>query len=339
MCLARIGSDGNHRHLTLRRCRARPQQGRCRPSRNGCRDAVLVSSTRSAIAICRAGSGKRNGYRSFGPQAVRRAHLVVSLRKLGLSHDNVRAILTANDGRSLRQRLLGRLDEQIADRDLRIAVLQGEREDLRVGFDALICTPRDRAGHCICGAMLAACDCSHATANASDHQPLDLALGASRQGGPRHPFATRSHMAHDGSSTETRAYRPAFTLDDGPITEVHAFWLAGMRCDGCTISASGAQNPSVEQLLNARLPGLPRVILHHPVLSVTAGKDFMKAHPAARNGTLGAPQVVLYEGSVADERISGATGGYFSGMCLRVGPRSMAARRSAKGSSAGSTSS
>ena len=96
-------------------------------------------------------------------------------------------------------------------------------------------------------------------------------------------------MAHDGSSTETRAYRPAFTLDDGPITEVHAFWLAGMRCDGCTISASGAQNPSVEQLLNARLPGLPRVILHHPVLSVTAGKDFMKAHPAARNGTLGAP--------------------------------------------------
>ena len=110
-----------------------------------------------------------NGYRSFGPQALRRAHLVVSLRKLGLSLDDVRTILTANDGRSLRQRLMGRLDEQIADRDLRIAVLQGERDDLRARVDALIGTPRDRAGNCICGAMLAPCDCSHATANASDH--------------------------------------------------------------------------------------------------------------------------------------------------------------------------
>ena len=113
---------------------------------------------------------------------------------------------------------------------------------------------------------------------------------------------------------------PRFTLDPGPITEVHAFWLAGMSCDGCSIAATGAQSPSIEQLLTAALPGLPKVILHHPVLSVTAGKEFMKAHHLAKAGKLGAPYVVLYEGSIADERIAGEFGGYWSAMGSEIGP-------------------
>jgi DNA-binding transcriptional MerR regulator len=104
-----------------------------------------------------------NGYRTFAPHAVRRAQLVVSLRKLGLSLDDVGEILDADDGRSLRQRLLGRLDEQIAERDLSIAMMQGQRDELQARFDALIGTPRDRAGNCICGAMLTSCDCGHET--------------------------------------------------------------------------------------------------------------------------------------------------------------------------------
>jgi len=111
---------------------------------------------------------------------------------------------------------------------------------------------------------------------------------------------------------------PRFTLDDGPITEVHAFWLAGMSCDGCSIAAVGAQNPSVEQLLTAAIPGLPKVVLHHPVLAVTAGDAFMANFARARDGTLGAPYVVLYEGSVADERISGDFGGYWSAMGTQI---------------------
>ena len=114
-------------------------------------------------------------------------------------------------------------------------------------------------------------------------------------------------------------YVPRFTLDPGPITEVHAFWFAGMSCDGCSIAAVGAQNPSVEQLLTAAIPGLPKVILHHPVLSVTAGKEFMKAHHLAKAGKLGAPYVVLFEGSVPDERIAGALGGYWSAMGVEEG--------------------
>jgi len=107
---------------------------------------------------------------------------------------------------------------------------------------------------------------------------------------------------------------PRFTLDEGPITEVHAFWLAGMSCDGCSIAAVGAQNPSVEQLLTAAIPGLPKIVLHHPVLAVDAGDAFMANYAKARDGTLGAPYVVLYEGSVADERIAGDFGGYWSAM-------------------------
>ena len=104
------------------------------------------------------------------------------------------------------------------------------------------------------------------------------------------------------------------TLEQGPIEEVHAFWLAGMSCDGCSIAAVGAKNPSVDQLIRAAIPGLPKIVLHHPVLSVTAGDEFMAAYHKAKNGELGAPYVVLYEGSVADESIAGKFGGYWSAM-------------------------
>ena len=113
-------------------------------------------------------------------------------------------------------------------------------------------------------------------------------------------------------------YLPRFGLDDGPVTEVHAFWIAGMSCDGCSIAAVGAQNPRVEQLISGSIPGLPKVILHHPVLSVTAGKEFMKAHYLAKEGKLGAPYVVIQEGSVADESIAGEFGGYWSAMGSEV---------------------
>lgn len=113
-------------------------------------------------------------------------------------------------------------------------------------------------------------------------------------------------------------YLPRFLLDEGPVTEVHAFWLAGMSCDGCSIAAVGAKHPTVEQLVTGSIPGLPRVVLHHPVLSVTAGHRFMQAYHDARDGKLGAPYVVIQEGSVADEDIAGSFGGYWSAMGATV---------------------
>jgi hydrogenase small subunit len=100
----------------------------------------------------------------------------------------------------------------------------------------------------------------------------------------------------------------------GPLKTIHVYWLAGMSCDGCTISVAGATNPGIEGLLAGAVPAMPKVILHHPVLSVEAGADFVKSFRDAWEGNLGAPYVVVYEGSVADERIAQRTGGYFSAM-------------------------
>jgi hydrogenase small subunit len=113
---------------------------------------------------------------------------------------------------------------------------------------------------------------------------------------------------------ETKPEAPRQPLPLGPLKIVHVYWLAGMSCDGCTISVAGATNPGIEGLLAGVVPAMPKVILHHPVLSPEAGAEFVQAFLDARDGKLGAPYVVVFEGSVPDERIAARTGGYFSAM-------------------------
>src|SRR5262249_38943327 len=116
------------------------------------------------------------------------------------------------------------------------------------------------------------------------------------------------------AAPETQPEPSRERLPLGPIKTIHVYWLAGMSCDGCTISVAGATNPGIEGLLAGTVPAMPKVILHHPVLSVEAGAEFVKSFAEAWEGKLGAPYVVVFEGSVADERIAGRTGGYFSAM-------------------------
>jgi hydrogenase small subunit len=99
----------------------------------------------------------------------------------------------------------------------------------------------------------------------------------------------------------------------GPLEKVHVFWFAGMSCDGCTVSVTGAQAPSVESLLMGAHPGLPRVILHHPVVNVESGPNYLRAHELAVQGELGAPYAIVLEGSITDETVAMQTGGYWSG--------------------------
>jgi hydrogenase small subunit len=113
---------------------------------------------------------------------------------------------------------------------------------------------------------------------------------------------------------ETQPETERGRLPLGPLKTIHVYWLAGMSCDGCTISVAGATNPGIEGLLAGVVPAMPKVILHHPVLSAEAGAEFVKPFRDAADGTLGAPYVVVFEGSVADERIADRTGGYFSAM-------------------------
>lgn len=126
---------------------------------------------------------------------------------------------------------------------------------------------------------------------------------------------------HSLSSTAAEMLRtraePAIQAErirEGPLKTIHVFWMAGMSCDGCSIAAVGATNPPVEDLLAGNLPGLPKVVLHHPVLSVEAGEEFIENFRLAWEGKLEAPYVVIYEGSIADERIAARGGGYWSGM-------------------------
>ncbi|MDR7482226.1 MAG: hydrogenase expression protein HypE [Armatimonadota bacterium] len=106
----------------------------------------------------------------------------------------------------------------------------------------------------------------------------------------------------------------------GPLRVVHAFWLAGMSCDGCTIAVSGATSPGVEGLLTGTIPAMPKLILHHPVLSVEAGEEFVQNFRLAEEGKLGAPFVVIYEGSVPDESVAAETGGYWAALGVEVMP-------------------
>jgi hydrogenase small subunit len=102
--------------------------------------------------------------------------------------------------------------------------------------------------------------------------------------------------------------------DEGPLTEVHVFWLAGMSCDGCSIAVTGATAPSVEELLAGTIPGLPKVVLHHPVLSIAAGAEFVRPLRDAAEGNLEAPYVVVLEGSVPDDQSLPEDQGYYSAM-------------------------
>lgn len=116
--------------------------------------------------------------------------------------------------------------------------------------------------------------------------------------------------------TEPQSKRERLPL--GPLQNVHVFWLAGMSCDGCSIAVTGATNPGIEGLLLGIVPAMPKVILHHPVLSVEAGKQFVQPFKDAAEGRLADPFVVVFEGSVADERIAQRTGGYFSAMGMEA---------------------
>ena len=99
----------------------------------------------------------------------------------------------------------------------------------------------------------------------------------------------------------------------GPMEKVHVFWFAGASCDGCTVSVTGAQSPTVESLMMGAHPGLPRVILHHPVVNLESGPAFLRPMELAVQGRLDAPYVVVVEGSLCDEVQAVSKGGYWCG--------------------------
>lgn len=111
-----------------------------------------------------------------------------------------------------------------------------------------------------------------------------------------------------GANTEELSQRLIDTagreIMAGPLTKINVFWLSGMSCDGCSISALGATEPSVEELLTGALPGIPTVVLHHYALSMESGDHFTNSMLRAEKGELDAPYVIVYEGSIPDETLT-----------------------------------
>jgi len=84
--------------------------------------------------------------------------------------------------------------------------------------------------------------------------------------------------------------------------DIHVFWLEGMGCDGCSVSALTATTPALEDLARNVIPGVPGIVLHHPMLGEDAGPAFLEPYARAAAGQLGAPYVLVVEGSIPDDQ-------------------------------------
>ncbi len=93
--------------------------------------------------------------------------------------------------------------------------------------------------------------------------------------------------------------------------EISVLWLtAGLGCDGDTIAMTAATRPSLEDLVQGIIPGVPKLRLYNPVLAYEVGDDLLEAFERGANGLLN-PFILVVEGSIPDE--SNKSGGVWAG--------------------------
>jgi Ni,Fe-hydrogenase I small subunit len=55
--------------------------------------------------------------------------------------------------------------------------------------------------------------------------------------------------------------------ESGAVT-AHVIWMTtGLGCDGDSVGMTSATNPSLEDIITGAIPGMPRVVVHNPVLA------------------------------------------------------------------------
>lgn len=87
------------------------------------------------------------------------------------------------------------------------------------------------------------------------------------------------------------------------LQEIEVLWItAGLGCDGDTVAMTGATQPSLEDLVQGALPGIPRMKLHNPFLAYEVGDDFMRHFELAAAGQLN-PFILIIEGSIPNEAV------------------------------------
>ena len=110
-------------------------------------------------ALIPAAARAENGYRFYDENAVRRARLIVGLRAMGLSIAVIGKMIRDGSRGELRRELAGLLSERIRQLSEEIAIRQGQMDELEARYLALLETPRDAPGDCICRALNLHCPC------------------------------------------------------------------------------------------------------------------------------------------------------------------------------------
>ncbi len=87
--------------------------------------------------------------------------------------------------------------------------------------------------------------------------------------------------------------------------EAHVIWMTtGLSCDGDSVAMTSAVNPSLEDIIPQAIPGMPKVIVHNPVLAYENGAEFIEWWWQAERGEID-PFVLCVEGSIPNEKLSG----------------------------------
>ncbi len=102
-----------------------------------------------------------NGYRYYGQDAVRQARLIVGLRIMGLSLATITDLIdrTGSGHADLRREVAGLLSKRLGELSEEIAVRQGHMDELDARYLALMETPKDAPGDCVCRALNVDCSC------------------------------------------------------------------------------------------------------------------------------------------------------------------------------------
>ncbi len=112
------------------------------------------------IGLIESPSRNQSGYRLYASEGIHNAQLVINLRRLGLSIEELQQLMSEEEESSLRKRLSSILDQKLFALDQELGVLQGKREDLAARLQALLTVPPNRPANCVCDALLTDCQCS-----------------------------------------------------------------------------------------------------------------------------------------------------------------------------------
>jgi hydrogenase small subunit len=85
----------------------------------------------------------------------------------------------------------------------------------------------------------------------------------------------------------------------------HVLWVTtGLSCEGDSVAMTSATNPSLEDIIQGVIPGMPRVVIHNQVIAYEVGQEYIQAWFDAEQGKLD-PFVLIIEGSIPNEQING----------------------------------